>query len=82
MPIAPVGICIYALCMFRTKIEKELKAWCDKYEWHGSDMFRDMLAGVVEDAIRTAERLNEQSDYAVIMALVVEQQKTISRLSK
>lgn len=69
----------------RKTLEKEISLWFDKYGYSMSDRSRGIFDGLLGKAMVSAEGLTEQfydPAYVVIMALVVEQQKALSRLSK
>lgn len=63
-------------------LEKEISVWFVKYDYSMSDDSRGLFDSMLGKAILSAKGLTEQCydpSYAVLMALIVAQQKALSR---
>lgn len=59
----------------RAAFEKEILAWQDRYGFVMPDRTRGLFERLLDDAIEKAE---EKTRYAVMMALIIEQQRVLS----
>jgi len=66
----------------RATLEKEIYSWGDRCGFVMSDRARNLFERLLNDAMQKAEALNEKTPYAVMMALIIEQQRVLSRWSK
>ena len=63
-------------------ILKELYSWWGKYGYAASDQSRGFFEKQVDDAVKLAEKHGDSFREAVLMALIIQQAKFISKVRK
>jgi hypothetical protein len=66
----------------RAAFEKEILSWGDRCGFVMPDRTRTLFERLLNDAIEKAEALNEKTPYAILMALIIEQQRVLSLWGK
>jgi hypothetical protein len=66
----------------RAALEKEICSWGDRCGFVMPDRTQALFERLFDDAIRKVQSMNEKTSYAVMMALIIEQQRLLSLWSK